>query len=652
MFKISKEYRDFIKNLSIDDMEKAFKNYAQTEKETAAIVKEAFASGLALAQVLINPKVLDGVNIFKNRLRTIMLILVTTKELPQNKLLVLNNVLNMLVSRSDKIELSKLLLDFNSVTSTIEGTAEKLYKLWQNTPPKENHIKIGDVTLSFASITISPMEVELVKSAIQRTGQLMAQSNIPHFKEAFYGDMLLLDNAGRAVEAYYSPNNDSIWISKKAVSSPDNLAKALLHELGHRYYQHILTNQQKASWKEFFELLSILSNEKTPKVGDSIFFDWGVFLIEAPPGKDTITKIERDANGLPQYVVQNPDNKATVRVSFANLSKHLFPTNYAKTDPEEFFCETISHYCLGKLKNTARALLSAHFEHNFVVVKRDLSNYLLDGEGVVKYYDTVPENLAKRLVAQANHVLNMEMDPREKEKVKEFHVILESYKDIQYPWFLPRGLMQEFLSIYNEVLDQIQTINSGKVDMVSKKTVEELQEKLKSLVEGDLSPYIDNRHREQIVIIRELSKVFKALKGSKYPWKIDRDLLKSFDSMYNSILKIYKEDMEDDELDDLEGLDDLDLNIDLDFDLDLDTTLLTEQKVKSYWNKIDELLDSDGLGGFLDNMNDHLKVGKAFKTFKSFGGKHYPWNMDKNVLKDIDTLYDKAMKIYKEINGD
>ena len=260
---------------------------------------------------------------------------------------------------------------------TLEA-ANHLLAIWLHSENRDlasnsqDFIKIGNVHLFFSDSSLKPQDKEDLMRIVEEAGKIMASSKVPHFGNAFYGNIFVLPNNKMYRQyAFYYVNNDTVYLNSSLLknNSIKDGIRVIIHELGHRYYAKVLNIQEKEAWDNYYsELISKPYNASlAPKVGDSLYLDVGLaFLAKDEPGNDKITEIELDSTGLVHiYYYQRGED--TYLFTDADLSElGYFPTVYAKKNPEELFCETISYYVMGMLRPSIRSILEKEFENHFM----------------------------------------------------------------------------------------------------------------------------------------------------------------------------------------------------------------------------------------------------------------------------------------------
>lgn len=221
---------------------------------------------------------------------------------------------------------------------------------------------------------------------------------IPDFTKVLYGDIVLAEPVKTRVLANYNLVSDVITFFNHArLSNPKDYLKTILHELGHRYYKAVLSQEKKREWRVWHTIAvhsggtgaAKFEDYKTEmaKVGvyvsftrerfvSSLSFDGRgkpFYLMDTKaaerlvPGS-TIRLSPEEAAGAYGIIAKNiigdlvfrPIGETTLNSLTASairlglikgsLSGQLLPTAYAATNEEEHFCEALSYRAVGELK--------------------------------------------------------------------------------------------------------------------------------------------------------------------------------------------------------------------------------------------------------------------------------------------------------------
>jgi DNA topoisomerase-1 len=202
-------------------------------------------------------------------------------------------------------------------------------------------------------------ELEVIKTAIERSTKLIKTSGVPGISGVLYGDIHVVGKLqGGSTLAWYNPGNDKVHIRPLDSAGHDSV-HSLVHELGHRYWDKKADRDAKREWVRHHR--SVGSGETAnfddvdaamPKVGDPLPFKVrGVrggppIVTDIKSGqhwfKAKIKGVERELS-ISSYTVRESIFKEMAR-------KATWPTPYSKKNYEEHFCEAFALKALKGLK--------------------------------------------------------------------------------------------------------------------------------------------------------------------------------------------------------------------------------------------------------------------------------------------------------------
>ena len=452
MLKIAQYYDDFIKGLSEKDKEDVFQEGLFREQKNIKYIKENYEGQTDYEDIVKNDRTIPvRLTKYMRAMKTAIVIIFVTREVSEKQKRNMSNIFSI-ISKDDETSFWRLVKDYLKPEPRTQGSFKKLHNMWLNNQVKEQVISVGKASLHYAGHTYNELQIAQVKEALIKTEAIMATSVIPHFKEAFYGDILVIDEEESA-PASYNKTTDTIWLRKKFVTaSMDLKIHMLIHEIGHRYYKKVLNQKQKDNWNELYHILLTLKNSKLPQIGDSLFFDWSIESRGLDPGKDFIISEDKDENGLPLYIAKHPDHNRIVKIPLKIFMRNstMFPSQYSQKNPEEFFCEALSLYTAGRMKKSVKDLLTIHFEHNFLIIDEtdhDTGPTLTE-KGVYQHYTPVTQDKAKEYLEISENLMHTEgVTAHAKAIATQFNTLLKSYAGLKEPWFIPKELLENFLKL-------------------------------------------------------------------------------------------------------------------------------------------------------------------------------------------------------------
>lgn len=326
--------------------------------------------------------------------------------------------------------------------------ASRLKDIWDTSKDKEYKLTIEGFRLHITAPKLTKKRLDKAVEDIKSITAIVKSSKVPHFASALYGEMFIADGEALGnIAAHYNISSDTISINEASLDkNVEYVTHSLIHELGHRYFRKVLNDTERADWENFYQTIQVQKTNAKPKLGDSIFFDWGVYDPEAIPGQDIITDLDFDEMGFDLYVYKA--KKGTHTISIHQLLKvGAFPTVYASTNSEEFFCETISLYHTGKMRSSAKAMVEKGFINRFVmpyqevkVQATDALDEILNHQQVFKFKTLAEVSLSSRFISQA-----------QKTFLTDFLDNLTKYDPKHKEWAVPKKDIQTLQNIVDKI---------------------------------------------------------------------------------------------------------------------------------------------------------------------------------------------------------
>lgn len=191
-------------------------------------------------------------------------------------------------------------------------------------------------------------DVKATAQILARAEQLVRASDIPNADKALYGDVYFvgaIDRKRTILAQYYGDQDRILLLMTKRVEKGE--LAALLHEIGHRYYQRVWTAVQRRDWSSYDSSLRKAPDIKLPKVGDVVVLQqktgpvrYHVSAYQPIRGKIFMTLAEGGMIDVDKYFAYAKQYAVIERL----------PTVYSRKDAEEHFCEAFSLYCRNELK--------------------------------------------------------------------------------------------------------------------------------------------------------------------------------------------------------------------------------------------------------------------------------------------------------------
>lgn len=127
----------------------------------------------------------------------------------------------------------------------------------------------------------------------------------------------------------------------------DDFVGIMLHELGHRWRYKLATKQQLTAFKKIYDNANGREIKLNPK--DIITYNWGKdYKFISYWGKSLY--MEEIATGE-KKLFKGISTRSMEKINGQAIDKIEFPTNYSKTDFDEFVAECFEEYCMGRLND-------------------------------------------------------------------------------------------------------------------------------------------------------------------------------------------------------------------------------------------------------------------------------------------------------------
>jgi|LauGreDrversion4_2_1035121.scaffolds.fasta_scaffold00567_23 hypothetical protein len=358
------------------------------------------------------PKYLDEEAYFKAVLISMAGIL-TYKDLPAQAQHSLNKAyegINKVLFKGIEEGFEALARDWSSSHPKTLQLGETLSQLWAKHPTKvvttgSNLTKVHNMTLLINEPSMTASQKDKLVKALNDVHTLVSASKVPFFKDALYGNFIVLkandiqiDETGK-----YIDQTDEIWLMyDEIVSLPEQaLVHVIIHELGHRYYQKVLNDVERHNWLDYYSTLLMSEEKGLPKVGESLFLDYNIQLTNQKtgektiPGSDTIIKVDSSDPSNLKFHFKFPSGSTGVltEASFLKANPPHFPSMYSKTNKEEFFCETIAFYTTGKIRPDLKKTLEAEFKNRFITPFEDPDTAVLKKKTITDLHALSPSDI-------------------------------------------------------------------------------------------------------------------------------------------------------------------------------------------------------------------------------------------------------------------
>lgn len=222
-----------------------------------------------------------------------------------------------------------------------------------------NTVKVDGIIIH-NSLGASEKILTTMIAQIKKATGLIKGGNYAPMKKTLYGHAHLVSNvSGGNVLGFYNSSEDNVYVrtflrgSKGMTDDRNGYIHVLIHELGHRCFQKFIGNDFKREWNAYY-------NELRNKSAD---FKWplekGDIVSMRVKGITGTIHFSHKRDGWNYfYSSDNPnrnfgmgDDRRVKKILRANAKGDNFPSRYASTNYEEFYCETVAFYLRNDLKS-------------------------------------------------------------------------------------------------------------------------------------------------------------------------------------------------------------------------------------------------------------------------------------------------------------
>ena len=194
------------------------------------------------------------------------------------------------------------------------------------------------------TVGLGGADLDAIKDLVETAARLISKT--PRFAPILYGDVLVTGQTrGGSSVATYHLSDDHIRIRAKTRFGKAQL-RDLVHEFGHRFWHKYMLPEERDVWERYYRQLAIKAEfgwygKEFPPVGSPTPFPVG-----APDVYPTIVSYDSGRVNLSGggYISRETLGKAMSTLDY-------FPTEYAATNPSEFFAESFSFYVVGGLSD-------------------------------------------------------------------------------------------------------------------------------------------------------------------------------------------------------------------------------------------------------------------------------------------------------------
>lgn len=233
-----------------------------------------------------------------------------------------------------------------------EDNGDRLYLLdaardWPERSEESGIFQLGPFAVHDTT-QASPKDLANAKAIIEKA--VKATSNVPGLHQMAYGQLFLVGQLARKNwAAWYMPAKDVIYLRPGVQgSSPEESARHLVHELGHRLWAKKLDNTIKQKWNSYHLQMTISKpDRRLPEVGEVlvVVINNKKVKVESYDERGQAVLVEA-TTGAPVGIVDRMKLRDWVQ---EGDHRGKFPSLYAATESQEHFCEALSLYAMGGL---------------------------------------------------------------------------------------------------------------------------------------------------------------------------------------------------------------------------------------------------------------------------------------------------------------
>jgi len=222
-------------------------------------------------------------------------------------------------------------------------------------------IKVGNFSVH-NTVGLSAEEFKFVSSIVEQASQLLSSK----FASVLYGDVYVVGQLqDRNAAAWYEYKSDKVYIR---LYDRSRALHDLLHELSHRYYRKFTDAHAQRAWQTYHMRLHArmpamavqllretdLKNETHLEFGDDVYI-----VKSQAESLLTLTKMKKSTGKTKEMIVDKSSFFTIVARYRATTA--LFTSQYASTNPEEHFCDSVADFVLNKLNQEQQEALTTIF---------------------------------------------------------------------------------------------------------------------------------------------------------------------------------------------------------------------------------------------------------------------------------------------------
>lgn len=200
-----------------------------------------------------------------------------------------------------------------------------------------------------------------VEQVVGRASDVLSDTGLPGFASMAYGRLFLVGQLKRkSWAAWYQPDKDCIYLRPNIRGvTPEESARHLVHELGHRYWAKRLSDDLKKAWRSHHTAMNLdRARGRFPEVGEVLPLEVNHKQVQV-----------KEYDGGFAVLVDAGDGEMVGKVLRSRVwdwmadhaQRSKFPSLYAATDVEEHFCEALSLRAVGALHGENRGAFDRIF---------------------------------------------------------------------------------------------------------------------------------------------------------------------------------------------------------------------------------------------------------------------------------------------------
>lgn len=212
------------------------------------------------------------------------------------------------------------------------------------------------------TVNLKGAKLNQIKEILETTAATLEKNCIPDLDKTLYGDVYLVAQIQEAKTlAWYNIKTDKVYL-RPTKDDKWNELELMIHELGHRYWNKVASEETKAAWIAWYDKQNRIP-AKIPKMGDTY---QGFNFTTTTTGQGltiiTILRVEY-VTEYTKNLSRSTKTRLECDISTETSSENRtfvwdeqrwgkvqnFPSLYAARNAEECFCETLSFFAMGVL---------------------------------------------------------------------------------------------------------------------------------------------------------------------------------------------------------------------------------------------------------------------------------------------------------------